>query len=219
MNPIQKSPRARRWHKSHGRIVNDHYLSSLRVFTHEPLILFVGDPIASRGRLKADAEANGIPYRDEQGRYADFHALRYTWATFLQRNNIPQRYAMMLMRHSDIKLTSKVYTDESQLPVYDSIKGLPRLLGCTQIRAQISGANGQNVAQAGATVTRKTHSEVVENGAKKTIWFWVGEMRQVVCLKRERSLQIVLAAGRMNLAGCLIIMSTAARPPASRSAN
>jgi hypothetical protein len=67
--------------------------------------------------------------------------------TFLQRNGIAQRFAMKLMRHSDIKLTAKVYTDESQLPIYDSIKGLPRLLGSTQIRAQISGAEGQNGAR------------------------------------------------------------------------
>ncbi len=66
-------------------------------------------------------------YQDELRRFADFHALRYTWATFLQRNGVAQRFAMNLMRHSDIKLTAKVYTDEMQLPVYDSIKSLPRL--------------------------------------------------------------------------------------------
>jgi len=104
-----------------------------------------GIPRASR--LKVDAERNGIAYRDEQGRYADFHALRYTWATFLQRNGVAQRFAMKLMRHSDIKLTSKVYTDETQLPIYASIKNLPRLGVCTQIRAQILGSEGQNVAQ------------------------------------------------------------------------
>jgi len=104
-----------------------------------------GIPRASR--LKVDAERNGIAYRDELGRYADFHALRYTWATFLQRNGVAQRFAMKLMRHSDIKLTAKVYTDETQLPIYEAIKGLPRLGGCTQIRAQISGSDGQNVAQ------------------------------------------------------------------------
>jgi hypothetical protein len=54
---------------------------------------------------------------------------------------------MKLMRHSDIKLTAKVYTDETQLPIYDSIKNLPRLRAHTQIRAQILGANGQNEAQ------------------------------------------------------------------------
>jgi hypothetical protein len=55
---------------------------------------------------------------------------------------------MKLMRHSDIKLATKVYTDEMQLPIYDAIKGLPRLEGYTQIRAQISGAASQNVASA-----------------------------------------------------------------------
>jgi integrase len=105
-------------------------------------------------RLTKDAEANGIPYRDELGRYADFHSLRYTWATFLQRNGVAQRFAMKLMRHSDIKLTSKVYTDEMQLPIYDAIKNLPRLdavPGYTQIRAQISGGSGQTVSHSGAS--------------------------------------------------------------------
>jgi len=109
-----------------------------------------GIPRASR--LKVDEERNGIAYRDSAGRYADFHALRYTWATFLQRNNIPQRFAMKLMRHCDIKLTAKVYTDETQLPIYEAIKDLPRLKKCTRIRAQILGAAGQNGSQPVAKV-------------------------------------------------------------------
>ena len=120
--------------------------------------------IPRASRLKVDAERNGIEYRDESGRYADFHALRYTWATFLQRNDIPQRFAMKLMRHSDMKLTAKVYTDETQLPIYDAIKGLPWLLDHTQIRAQISGAAGQNVAQAVAASEGKGNAETPVNG-------------------------------------------------------
>ena len=46
-----------------------------------------------------------------------------------------------------LKITSKVYTDEMQLPIYDAVKSLPRLSGCTQIRAQILGVKGQNVAR------------------------------------------------------------------------
>ncbi len=113
-------------------------------FAPSDLVFPNGIPRASR--LKVDAERNGIAYRDEDGRYADFHALRYTWATFLQRNGISQRIAMKLMRHSDIKLTSKVYTDETQLPVYEAIKDLPRL-GYTHGYAQISGAGGQKLSQ------------------------------------------------------------------------
>jgi hypothetical protein len=40
---------------------------------------------------------------------------------------VAQRFAMKLMRHSDIRLTTHVYTDEMQLPIYDAIKNLPRL--------------------------------------------------------------------------------------------
>jgi integrase len=120
-------------------------------------------------RLTKDAEANGIPYRDELGRYADFHALRYTWATFLQRNGVAQRFVMKLMRHSDIKLTAKVYTDEMQLPIYDAIKNLPRLdavPGYTQIRAQNLGGNGQTVSHPdGKNGESKNTEALVNSGA------------------------------------------------------
>ena len=100
----------------------------------------------------------------ELGRYGDFHALRYTWATFLRRNGIAQRFAMKLMRHSDYQLTAKVYTDETQLAIYDAIKGLLRLLNYTQIRAQNSGAAGQEVAQAGPPSEGMESSEAPVNG-------------------------------------------------------
>jgi integrase len=70
-----------------------------------------GIPRASR--LRADSEKNGIQYQDEHGRFADFHALRYTFATFLQRHGVSLRFAVKLMRHSDVKLTAKHYADVS----------------------------------------------------------------------------------------------------------
>jgi hypothetical protein len=42
---------------------------------------------------------------------------------------VAQRIAMELMRHSDIKLTAKVHTDETQLPVYEAIKAFLGLGG------------------------------------------------------------------------------------------
>ena len=126
-------------------------LKVYRPATFKPGDLVFPNGIPRASRLKVDAERNDIRYRDELGRYADFHALRYTWATFLQRNGVAQRFAMKLMRHSDIKLTAKVYTDEMQLPIYDAIKSLPRLEGYTQLYAQNSGAGGQNAVQAVAS--------------------------------------------------------------------
>jgi integrase len=134
-------------------------------FASSDLVFPNGIPRASR--LKVDAERNGVEYLDESGRYADFHALRYTWGTFLQQNDIPQRFAMKLMRHSDIKLTAKVYTDETRLPIYDAVKGLPRLLDNThtraRIRAQILVADGQNGSHAVATASDSKSDNALEN--------------------------------------------------------
>lgn len=128
------------------------------------------DPVFPNGiprafRLKKDAERNGVVYRDSQGRYADFHALRYTWATFLQRHGVSQRIAMQLMRHSDIKLTAKVYTDESQLPIHAAIASLPPLFGYAHGYAQISGASGQNGSQAVASKGEPKQQKSPVNGA------------------------------------------------------
>jgi integrase len=142
-----------------------------RLKTYQPARAGAADLVFPNGiprasRLKVDAERNGIAYRDELGRYGDFHALRYTWATFLQRNGVAQRFAMKLMRHSDIKLTAKVYTDETQLPIYDAIKNLPRLdavPGYTQGYAQILGGSGQNVSQPVAKSSDSESDKTIEN--------------------------------------------------------
>ena len=121
-----------------------------------------GIPRASR--LKVDSERVGVAYRDERKRYADFHALRYMCATFMRKRGISDNFATKQMRHQSIRQTDG-YTDESQLPIYEAIKALPPLLGYTQIRAQILGANGQIVAQSGATIEETKLAQVVANEA------------------------------------------------------
>jgi integrase len=76
---------------------------------------------------KRDLAAAGISYKDEQGRQADFHALRMAFGTYLQRAGVPIRTAMQLMRHSDIRLTAKVYTDPTLLDTAGAVAKLPRL--------------------------------------------------------------------------------------------
>jgi len=51
------------------------------------------------------------------GRRADLHALRKTFGTALVLNGEQPRVVMEAMRHSDLKLTMKLYTDAGQLPV------------------------------------------------------------------------------------------------------
>ena len=79
-------------------------------------------------RFKRDMAKANIPYRDALGRYADFHALRKTFGTNLAKAGVPRRTAMSLMRHSDGKLTDKIYTDVNLLGIETGIELLPSLL-------------------------------------------------------------------------------------------
>jgi integrase len=121
-----------------------------------------GIPRASR--LKVDLERVDVAYKDEQGRYADFHALRYTCATFMRKHGISDNFAKKQMRHKTVRQTDG-YTTEAQLPIYEAVKGLPPLLGYAQIRAQILGAKGQNGAHSGTASEEIKPSQVVVNEA------------------------------------------------------
>ncbi len=70
-------------------------------------------------RYIKDLEAVGIPYVDESGKYFDFHALRTTFCTLLATSGASIREAMEMMRHSDARLTTQIYTDVGHLPLRD----------------------------------------------------------------------------------------------------
>lgn len=126
------------------------------------------DPIFHLGIPRADVLAQdlakaGIPYRDSMGRYADFHGLRVTWCTFLQRNGVFQREAMALMRHKDERLTSILYTDVNHFPLFETIQALPALPQRAHIRAQISGKTDTLPIQRDKGNDGHIDVEVVEN--------------------------------------------------------
>ncbi len=60
--------------------------------------------------LKFDLQEAGIPYKDANGRYADFHALRHTFITNLGRSGVSLTTAQKLARHSTPVLTAARYT-------------------------------------------------------------------------------------------------------------
>jgi integrase len=74
--------------------------------------------------LRRDLEVAGIPYVDETGRYADFHALRHTFITNMVKSGIAPKSAQSLARHSTIDLTMNVYTS---LTVHDQASALASL--------------------------------------------------------------------------------------------
>ena len=78
-----------------------------------------------RKRFKSHLASAKIPAKDGTGRVVDFHALRYTYITALQRGGVSPRIAMELARHSRMELTMKTYTDATMLATADALDALP----------------------------------------------------------------------------------------------
>ena len=88
--------------------------------------------------FRKDLATAQISYVDGKGEYADFHALRKTFGTLLTLADLMPRVVMELMRHSDMKLTTKTYTDAGMLPTDAAIAKLPSLNGATHSAPQIA---------------------------------------------------------------------------------
>ena len=103
-------------------------------------------------RFYRDLKKAGIPLQDGQGRKALFHSLRHTFGTNLARGGVASRVAMALMRHSDRRLTDKIYTDENLLGTWTAFDSLPNFGElASQGASQILGASGHTVALGGTT--------------------------------------------------------------------
>src|SRR5207249_4069426 len=98
-----------------------------------PIDFGTNEPVFRRGipdmdTFCKDLARAGIPYRDNEGRFADFHALRMTFSTLLAFVGVAERIRMELNRHSDPNLTAHTYTDASMLPLSSAISMLPVLV-------------------------------------------------------------------------------------------
>jgi integrase len=87
-----------------------------------------------RGRtaemLRYDLADAGVPYVQDGPDgpvYADFHALRHSFITSLERAGISIKTAMMLARHSDPKLTLGIYTHRGLVDLAAAVEQLPQL--------------------------------------------------------------------------------------------
>src|ERR1035441_3813041 len=112
-------------------------------------------------RFRRDLKKASVSYIDSLGRVADFHSLRKTVGTNLARGGVASRVAMSLMRHSDRRLTDKVYTDENLLGTWAAFDALPNYAEqASQGATQRLFAKGQNestpVTTNGGVKTNKT---------------------------------------------------------------
>jgi site-specific recombinase XerC len=77
--------------------------------------------------VKVDLAAAGIPYQDEAGRYADFHALRHSFISSLDHPDISVKVAQSLARHSSVSLTLDTYAHPKLYNERAAIEKLPQL--------------------------------------------------------------------------------------------
>ena len=142
---------------------------SLRKHRPEDSKLFdrVFPVVARMPRFLKDLDAAGIPRTDERGHVSKFHSLRHTLGTWLWATGADPRVIMKLMRHSSLELTVSRYTDEAGLASNDAVNKLPSF-DLTQIRAQISAVEGQNVSQVDETEKKRvTSKSLIDKGVSR----------------------------------------------------
>ncbi|MFO7898506.1 MAG: tyrosine-type recombinase/integrase, partial [Planctomycetota bacterium] len=74
--------------------------------------------------MKADLAAAEIKYKDDSGRYADFHALRHTYITNIGRLPVSMKTHQELARHSEPGLTMR-YTHAEVEQKVKALDALP----------------------------------------------------------------------------------------------
>ena len=125
----------------------------------------VFETIPDMDQFRKDLAAAGIQFVDAQGRRADFHALRHTLATNLACCGVLPRVAMEFMRHSEMRLTNKTYTDVAHLPLAEAAEMLPKFTTKkgTQKGTHNSDAAGHLLSSADANAFGNETYKDIEN--------------------------------------------------------
>ncbi|MHC4402229.1 MAG: tyrosine-type recombinase/integrase [Planctomycetota bacterium] len=103
--------------------------------------------------LKRDLDAAGIPYVDDSGLFADFHALRHSFISLITSGGVHPKIARRLARHSDVNLTMSRYSHtllEDEARGLESLPQFPSLLGGSSERHRdVLRATGTDAADPG----------------------------------------------------------------------
>ena len=101
------------------------------------------------GMLRGDLAEADIPYVDEAGRYADFHAFRHTTGSFLAAVGVHPKVAQHILRHSKMDLTMSIYTHTLHGQESEAVAALPDLSVSTEAVQVATGTDGQPFEQKG----------------------------------------------------------------------
>lgn len=94
-------------------------------------------------------ESDFLIYRDNSGRFADFHSNRHLFITSLETAKLSPKMAQTLARHSDIRLTLGVYTHldlQDQTAAIRSLPDPPGTISLQSSEANSSPAKNQSAA-------------------------------------------------------------------------
>ena len=103
--------------------------------------------------FRADVEAAGIAYRNDDGLYADFHGLRHTFVTNLANGGVHPKVAQALARHSTITLTKDRYSHTLIGEQADALDLLPDLDRPAEQTMRTTGTEGREVVTEAAPDT------------------------------------------------------------------
>jgi integrase len=123
-------------------------------------------------KMREHLAAAGIPFKDDQGRRLDFHALRMTFDTNLAIAGVSDAVRMKLMRHKSPRLTLETYTDSEKVPVAASLAKLPEF-GFGAKGKEHTGKDTGILVQGGQSVSKPVTTASVFEG-EKTLGF-IGE--------------------------------------------
>jgi integrase len=142
--------------------------------------------------FKKDLAAAGIPFEDGHGRRIDIHALRKTFGTMLAVSGASLRTCMELMRHSESRLTEKVYTDASHLPLRAAVDKLPSLtLPANSLHNSLATVvSGQAGTSAGTSGRVKPFPQGTAYGVLGHKKAPSGSPRRLVELERAKRLEL-----------------------------
>jgi integrase len=90
--------------------------------------------------MRTDLAAAGIPSVDEDGRFADFHALRHTFISEVVRAGASVKEAQTLARHKTPELTFRVYAHARLHDLTRTLDAMPGVAGNEPVRIEKTGS-------------------------------------------------------------------------------
>lgn len=184
-------------HKSHRQYIPGWFFTELLKAKPQDVAgntrVFASGTIPSIWKFRQVLARAGVRYKDDQGRQADFHALRTSFNTHLAQRDVDPQTRKEMMRYSELRLTLDVYTDKGMLPVAAAVEELPMFplrLEDAHPCAHNADFSGHSLACADAEDVLEESSQIPETKRSvhtDTAAGTMGQTSETGCLARIRT--------------------------------